>query len=149
MAPCFSAILKTATEFIEVFTYPSLSTVEDGLYTTLSIAFLKDKTLSEAAAWNAGTLNRAMPAPSGKFFRVIMGKSPFGFSRGFAWSVESSEVSSAESIPFLSYDGRTEASGHRSHIKRIPKATRFRHFLGDPPHGGAPQQTSTKEIAMD
>ena len=31
MAPCFSAILKTATEFIEVFTYPSLSTVEDGL----------------------------------------------------------------------------------------------------------------------
>ena len=31
MAPCFSTISKTATEFIEVFTYPSLSTVEDGL----------------------------------------------------------------------------------------------------------------------
>jgi len=31
VAPCFSTISKTATEFIEVFTYPSLSTVEDGL----------------------------------------------------------------------------------------------------------------------
>jgi hypothetical protein len=31
VAPCFSTISKTATEFIEVFTYPSLPTVEDGL----------------------------------------------------------------------------------------------------------------------
>ena len=49
-----------------------------------------------------------------------MDKSPFGFSRGFAWNVESSEVSSPESIPFLSYDKERHNPARRELAGRGP-----------------------------